>query len=417
VTASGAPPAYETSRQVRVLAVLQSVLNLQPHVAIWVVYLTEFREISLAQVGIMEGAFWLVTLSFEIPSGAFADRFGRRIGFIAGVGVEGAGVLIFALADNFPLLMLSYALWASGIAFRSGNDGAFLYDALAAEGRTEEYADRYGAIQALMRFATSGGAIAGGVVAGVANLQFAAFSGFLVYLLAIPALFAMREPPRVSSSGVHSYLGTLGGAWTLLRRRPALRYVILFEVALMMAMPIQFLLFQPFLREHDIPLLLVGALIVPIELSAAAGSLLSGRASRAIGIPALGLVALGATIGGLLLLAALDHLVLLLAFALPQIARGVFAPAVSAYINQRATSDVRATVLSVGPFGHSLIFALVAPLAGVAGDASLRLAFAITAALILAAGGGFLALWWRADRVPPPPGAAAEGTPTIAEAR
>ena len=397
-----APAPYDSRRQVRVLGALVTILTLHPHVAVWVLYLTEFRDISLAQLGVMEGLFWGVTLALEIPSGAFADRFGRRFGFAVGIGVEASGVFLFALADDFPLLMLSYVLWASGIAFRSGNDGAFLYDALASDGRTEEYADKYGAIQASMRFATSVGAVAGGAITGVADLQIAIFAGFATYLISVPALIALREPPRSSTAGVSSYVGTLAAAWQLFQRRPALRYIVLLEIGLMMAMPVQFLLFQPFVREHGVPLALIGLLIVPIELSGAAGSLLSGRVTRRLGISGVGLLTIGGTAAGLMLLAAVDHIVIVLAFALPRLAFGLFIPAVSAYVNSRASSDVRATVLSVGPFGNALMFALVAPLAGIAGDASLRLAFGISALLILVTCGPLYLLWRRADRVPPP---------------
>ncbi len=402
MTEVAAKPTYDSRRQVRVLTSLVAVLNLHPHVAIWVLYLTEFRDISLAQVGIMEGIFWGFTLALEIPSGAFADRFGRRLGFAVGIAIEATGVFIFALAGDFNLLMVSYVLWGGGIAFRSGNDGAFLYDALAADGRTEEYADRFGALHAAMRFATSGGAIAGGAIAGATDLQIAVFAGFATYLVSIPALLLMREPPRKSSAGVSSYVGTLGTAWQLFRRRPALRYIVLLEIALIASVPIQFLLFQPFLREYGVSLFLVGVLVVPIELSGAAGALLSGRLTRRFGMRGVGLLAIGGVLAGLLTLMAVDHVVALAAFALPQVSRGVFFPAVSAYINDRSTSDIRATVLSVGPFGNALVFALMAPLAGVAGDASLRLAFGVTALLILGTCAPLYLLWRRADRVPPP---------------
>ena len=397
-----AASAYDARRQVRVLTALVTVLNLHPHIAIWVLYLTEFRDISLAQVGIMEGIFWGFTLALEIPSGAFADRFGRRFGFALGITMEAVGVFIFALAGDFSLLMVSYVLWGSGIAFRSGNDGAFLYDALAADGRSEEYADRFGAMHAAMRFATSGGAIAGGAIAGATDLQIAVFAGFATYLISIPALLALREPPRSSTASVGSYLGTLTAAWRLFQQRPALRYIVLLEIALTMSGPIWFVLFQPFLRGHGIPLVLVGVLIVPIELSSAGAALLSGRAVRRFGMQGVGLIAIMGTVGGLATLATVDHVAALAAFALPQMAFGIFVPAVSAYINTRATSDVRATVLSAGPFGHALMFAVIAPLAGVAGDVSLRLAFGVTALLILVTAGPLYLLWRRADQLPPP---------------
>ena len=328
-----ASPRYDARRQVRVLTALVTILNLHPHIAVWVLYLTEFRDISLAQVGIMEGIFWGFTLALELPSGAFADRFGRRLGFAVGITIEAVGVFIFALAGDFSLLIVSYVLWGSGIAFRSGNDGAFLYDALPADGRTEQYADRFGVIHAAMRSATSGVAIAGGAIAGATDLQIAVFAGFATYLISLPALALMREPPRTSTAGVSSYLGTLGTAWQLFKRRPALRYIVLLEIALIISVPVQFLLFQPFLREFGVSLFLVGALLVPIELSGAGGSLLSGRVSRRYGMQGIGLIAIGGVVAGLGLLAIFDHIAALAAFALPQVARGVFFPAVSAYIN------------------------------------------------------------------------------------
>jgi hypothetical protein len=58
-------------------------------------------------------------------------------------------------------------------------------------------------------------------------------------------------------------------------------------------------------------------------------------------------------------------------------------------------------VLSVGPFGNALTFALVALLADIAGDASLRLAFGISELLILVTCGPLYLLWRKVDRVPP----------------
>jgi MFS family permease len=117
---AGAAQGYDVRRQVRVLNLVAGLLNLNPHVVVWVVYLTEFRGISLA---------------LEIPSSAISDRYGRKIGFLIVTAIEGVGVLMFALAGGFPLLMVLYVLWGGGIAFRSGNDGAFMYDVLSVDGR------------------------------------------------------------------------------------------------------------------------------------------------------------------------------------------------------------------------------------------------------------------------------------------
>jgi hypothetical protein len=98
----------------------------------------------------------------------------------------------------------------------------------------------------------------------------------------------------------------------------------------MMAMPVQFLLFQPFVREHGVTLALIGVLIVPIELSVVGGSLFSGRVTRRLGISGVGLLAIGGTAAGSMVLPAVGHIVIVLAFALPRLAFVVFIPALSA---------------------------------------------------------------------------------------
>ena len=122
---------FRVDRNLRLLNALGVATMAQPGLAIWVVYLLDFRHLTLTQVGIMEAFFWGVKLLIEIPSGAVADRFGRRATFWLGLIIEAGGVITFAFASNFPILLLSYALWSGGFSFRSGNDHAYIYDALA----------------------------------------------------------------------------------------------------------------------------------------------------------------------------------------------------------------------------------------------------------------------------------------------
>ena len=97
----------------------------------------------------MEAFYWGVKLVMEMPSGAFADRFGRRATFAVGLVIEGAGVVTFAFASNFTILLISYVLWSMGFSFRSGNDQAYIYDALAVDDRTGEFSARAGMFEAM----------------------------------------------------------------------------------------------------------------------------------------------------------------------------------------------------------------------------------------------------------------------------
>jgi len=368
-------------------------------IAIWVVYLTDFRDISLAQVGIMEGLFWLSKLALEIPSGAFADRYGRRLCNVVGVSAEGLGMLAFALAGDFWPLLGSYVLWAGGMAFRSGNDEAYLYDSLAVEGAQAEYGDRIGVYRALGILAFSVSGVVGGVVAAATTLQIGVLSGVTGYALAGVVLAFMQEPPRASAGeGQTSYLYTLRTAWGALRADAPLRWMIAMEVSLTAVFPAHFMLAQPFLGSHEVHLGLYGVFEVPVRLVGAAALLLAGRWIRFAGLTrGLG-VSISLAVAGLLLLAGVDHLWAFAGFGVTQLGTGLAFPAISAYINDRTDSAVRATVLSVAPLFSSLVYVGMAPLAGVVGDVSLRLAFGLTAGLIALACGVCWTQWQRAVR-------------------
>lgn len=389
---------YPVTRQVRLLYALSFAAEFSPVIAIWVVYLTDFRDLTLAQVGLMEGFYWLVKLALEVPSGAFADKYGRRLAFIVAATAEACGAIVFGLADSFLLLACSYVLWSGGFAFRSGNNTAYLYDALAAGDRQAEYGDRAGVLGALGTTAFSIGGVLGGLVAALTTLQIGVLSGLVAYVIQVPILLMLREPPRASLTSVPlGYRQTLGTAFRALRKRAALRSVIIYEIAITSFFPAHFLLAQPFLGHHGVSLALFGVLFVPVQLSGAGMMLLSGRATRWLGIHRLLLGSLVAIVAGLTLLATVDHVAAFAGLALAQAGFGLAAPAIGAYVNERTESEVRATILSVSPLGTSLAFMIVAPVAGVVGDGSLQLGFGVMAAGILVAAGLAYLAWRRAD--------------------
>jgi MFS family permease len=382
---------------VRLLYLFTLVRQSHPHLAIWVVYLTEFRDLTLAQVGILEGFFWVAALLAEIPTGAFADRYGRRLTFAVGAAVEGTGILVFALASGFGILLASYVLWSLGIAFATGNDSAFLYDSLAAEGQETDYTRRAGRKSALAMVSMMAGSIAGSAIAAAYTLQTAILLAAVPYALAIPVALRMQEPPRAHSRDL-SYGATIRTALDALRRNPAVRWLILFEVALSTIFIADFLLMQPFLRSHQVPIAVFGLLLVPVRLAGAAGSVLAYRIADALGLRGAIAATLASALSGLALLAAVDHVAAFAGFVVFQFATGLIMPSLGAYVNDRTPSEVRATVLSVAPLGTSIAFALAGPSVGIVGDFSLRVAFGGMGGVILLLAGGAYLFWLRIDR-------------------
>ncbi|MGE0227951.1 MAG: MFS transporter [Dehalococcoidia bacterium] len=389
---------FEVTRNARLFYALGFVRELSPLLVIWVVYLTDYRDLTLVQVGLMEGLFWLIKLATEVPTGAFADRFGRRLTFMTGFTLEAAGVALFAVAADFELLVVSYGVWAAGLAFRSGNEEAYLYDALAAGRRQSEFSDRIGMYWAISISGLLIGGALGGVLAEAAGLRLAVLASLTPYVLAGPIVWRMQEPPRGELTHQRpGYIDTLRGALRAVRTDAALRWMLLLQIALYGAQPAFFLLSQPFMREHDVPLALFGVLIAPVHLLWAGGGLVSGRAVRRLGLRRTLGLAIGLGVGGLATLAAVDHVTAFVGLAACMAGAGIAFPAIGSYVNDRTASDVRATVLSIAPLGSSLVLGAAGVGAGALAERSLQLAFGAMGAVVLIAAGGCFLAWLAAD--------------------
>jgi MFS family permease len=396
---SSAPaPGFDLRRNLRLFSALGLVRDFSPLVGIWVVYLTGYRHLTLFEVGVIDAVFWAVKLAAQVPGGALADRYGRRLLVIAGTVTEALGVVAFGFASGFGLLLLSYLLWAIGMALRTGsNDQALLYDSLATGGRQREFGDRFGTYQALATAGALTGGVLGGFIASAINLRVAVLVAVIPYAPAVAILLAMREPPRSSSiSAPSTYLATITGGLGAVRRDAALRYAVIYQVMLSAFGPVYFLLAQPFMSAHHVPLALFGVLGVPVRVVDGAAAVLSGRIARRVGLGRTLGLALVAMAAGVAVLTGVDHVLAFAGFALAFPAISLALPALGGYVNDRTDTRVRATVLSLTPLGTSFAFIFVSVAGGALAERSLQLAFGALGATVIAASGAAYVAWLRA---------------------
>jgi MFS family permease len=138
-------------------------------------------------------------------------------------------------------------------------------------------------------------------------------------------------------------------------------------------------------------------------LSSVLGSLGGAQLVGWIGIRRTVVLSFATTLAGLVALATVDHVGAFIGIMAIGIAGAFRQPAVWAYINERTSSSMRATVLSIGPFGMSASFAVLFPFIGLASDEGIRLGFALLLGVVTAAAGVSLVLWMKADAGADPP--------------
>lgn len=95
----------------------------------WVALLAA-RGFSLVEIGIAETVFHITSLVFEIPSGVFADVFGRKKMLVVSAVMRMVGNFIMIFSNNLFTVCLSIIFWALSYNFTSGSGDALAYDSL-----------------------------------------------------------------------------------------------------------------------------------------------------------------------------------------------------------------------------------------------------------------------------------------------
>jgi MFS family permease len=80
------------------------------------------------KISILVAIMSIIKIVFEIPSGAFADRFGRKNTLILAKFLGGLGFVFFVLRRNYTDFLISYSLVGFWLTLQSGALEAFIYD-------------------------------------------------------------------------------------------------------------------------------------------------------------------------------------------------------------------------------------------------------------------------------------------------
>ncbi|MFA5992702.1 MAG: MFS transporter [Candidatus Pacearchaeota archaeon] len=83
---------------------------------------------SAFQMGILLAVWPLTALLFEIPTGAFADLYGRKASVLLGYTLEALVMLSLFFWKDFKLMLLSFAVLGLASTFSSGSKDAWIVD-------------------------------------------------------------------------------------------------------------------------------------------------------------------------------------------------------------------------------------------------------------------------------------------------
>jgi DHA3 family tetracycline resistance protein-like MFS transporter len=371
---------------------------------------------ELVLVGtVMEAAIFC----FEVPTGAVADRFGRRLSVIVAFALQGAAFLVVALEPTTTGVLAAAALWGFGWTFESGALQAWIVDELGGRDLQRVFlrGSRWGYAGAFF------GLVGGAALATVALRLPIAVGGIGFVALAATLAFVMPERLfRPQKTDVRFPFRDVArsalAAGREVRGHSTLRLIVTITLFFgAFTEGIDRLAEIHYLRDVGLPEL--GGLDPVVWFSVmglvglGSSFLLAGALARRIA-PARGLdpsrtlLLLDSTLlAGVLVFALTDSFaVAFAALWVASRARALHQPIFDAWLNENVGSERRATVLSIAGQADAIGQVGGGPLLGGIGSlVSIRAALA-TSALLLAPA---LALYARALRRQPAPEEAAAG--------
>jgi MFS family permease len=376
-------------------------------VPIYPLYALLFADTGLsdAQISVLFAVWSAVGIVAEVPSGALADRVGRRTALVTGALVQALGYACWVVFPGFPGFAVGFVLWGLGSAFASGAQEALLHDGLTAVGAEAHYARIQGWVGAAglaVQVPTAGIATALFVTGGYAAAGWTSVATCIATAAVAARLPETPQPVRGPGDRIPderhgrrnltderavraaeisepSYLATLrAGVGEVATRPPLLRAVLAF--GLLYGLDAFEEYFPLVARDLQISTAVVPAALLAVPLVGALGAALGGPANR---LGAGALAAVLATGAGLLALAAaVPHPAALGGVALFYgLYRSVLVVA-DARLQERITGPARATVTSVANVVAELPAFVVYAAWAVGGTAAVTVLVAVVAAAL-----------------------------------
>ena len=323
-----------------------------------IVLFFEEHGLSLTQIMILQATYSFTVALFEIPSGFFADIYGRRLSLFYGSIFIFIGYLIFSFFSGFNEFFIAEIFLGIGGSLVSGADSAIIYDTLLELKEDEDYTKIEGRNYGIGNVSEGIAGVLGGFLA-LTSLDLPVYIQTFVMFFSIPISYSLIEPKRSYklAKSLNSIL--LIVKETFLDNNKLKWYIIYSSAMGIGTLSIAWFV-QPFLIELQTPLVYYGIIWASLNIIAGITSYYSylfNNNNLLIYISLLMIISficlgLNITIYGLIFI------------VLIYIIRGVITPNLRNLININSTSERRATVLSLRSFMIRISFAIIAPILG-----------------------------------------------------
>lgn len=318
---------------------------------ILVTYMTNTCGMSLSEVFFCESCCVIISFLLQVPTGAFADKWGRANAVKIGCCVLLAELICFGLAENRTLIWIGNALWAIGSSFVSGADSSLLYDSLKQSGlKGGELDTRFkeveGKASSWVYGVTSIMCLVSGYLAEI-NIRLPILVDVIMNTLAIVVAFFFTETTLHSQTHQKGYFHHMYESVKFVFHKINLIWIISFAVLIGVTSKLWFFTYNPYFEMVRLPIHYYGFIFFALNMVAGISSYYANAWTKRISDKWSIILSILVLTTPMIIMGTLISKWSVSLVIFQNLVRGYMGPFMSNMLHKRIESENRATVLSV----------------------------------------------------------------------
>ncbi len=311
------------------------------------------KGLNLFEINMVNVVFYVTLLMFEIPTGAFADIYGRKNSVVVSCFMCSLGALMYGNSHTFIGFACSESTLGIGITFMNGAFMAWLKDSLTYHGHTDKMHSILAKTSVVSSVGPIVGTLLGAYLVGInSHLPFF-IESILLFVTGALSVLWLTEEYFVKSSvsfndAIKAMRHTIKVSIVYGIKNPIVRFIVLMSFIQMLAVQAPNMQWQPAFFKSIGDRQLVGLIMTAIIVILSIGHMLAPHYLVLMkNDERKALVSCQFFIGFLIAISLLFPFPFsLLCFLIHEIARGMYSTLKTAYLHDHIPSKERATLSS-----------------------------------------------------------------------
>ncbi len=302
------------------------------------------NKLSYTEIFIIASFFKVATALFEVPTGAFADKFGHKKSVLLGLLVISLSLFLYPLGASFWYFIIIEGLIAIGFTLISGADESLFYDTLKELGKEMEYAKLRGSAK---QYSFLSGLI-GSIVASflyVINPVFPFFISGIIVLLGLFIVLKFKDIESDKKETKVSYFKQIKESGIYVFKHKKIRTIIIYAALINMTYASLVFTYTPYFLSVGIKESYFGIIFALFNVIALFSARYNGvyiEKTKPYSLIILGVILFISYIT----LGLVTIPIGIIGILFQQVYRGISTTTYTKYINKCSPSNKRATILS-----------------------------------------------------------------------